>query len=550
MNSEKNHIIEKVFLEVNTSCLETAHYIKNNISVFLQNELFPKLEIILQKYNPNNKVIRFNKLNVDFSIEEWSNFEGVKFEICNQLEEEIKKHQKQISKNEIKQTDLFKPENQIQYLTGIENRREIFLFFLENAYLPWFGKEKHILEFNTLELWKQSIKEEGFIQKFKDLLVKSDSAIERFIYQFTDEIIITFLIELNPKFKSYKKSLLKFLSRVNAAIRYSFLYLLFKISISVKEKKILDSLDSFINQIKENKIYITEDFGFESLPEIIKFIQINSLKIVQIDSPYLNIIQSRIEELESQRETSVVSGKEMPVTLDKETAVDSKEYTKEEKKLSVLEHKTVKISVDDNEPLQEKAELTLFDKGISVEDTKYVQKEDQFTFFEKETGEIAVNNAGLVLLHPFLKQFFIKNKIADKLGVIDKNKYSLAVQSLHFLATGNENIFEGNLIFEKFLCGIPLSLSIQKKSLLNDNIKEEALTLLKELIKNWTALKKTSPEGLRQMFLQRDGKLIHKNQKYKLIVERKVQDLLLAKLSWSISILKLPWHKSLLFVEW
>ena len=605
-----NHIIQKVFLDVNTSSIEKAYSIKNNISIFLKNELFPKLELLFKKYSFNNKIIRFDKLNVDFSIEKWYNFEGIKFEICNQLEEEIKKQGQQISKNEIEQIDVLKPENQVLHFSEIENLKEIFLFFLENAYLPWYGKEEHILELCKLELWHQCIKETRFIQKLKRLLTKSDPAIERFIYQFADDIIITFLIEVNPKFKTYEKSLFKFLPKVNTRIRYSILYLLFQISISAKRKKILDSLDSFIIQIKENKISITEDFGFANLSEIIKFIQRTSANLILTDSSYLNRIISEIELIDIQQERSIIADKKTSVddkeyaqeekeltSLEKETfddtkyaqkedqftfvkkekaknAVKDKKHVQVENELTSLEHEIVKNSVEDNENEQKETGLTFFDKETSIEDPQYVQKEDQFTFlekelgvisvndnvyaqkeeesrfFEKETNEIAVSNAGLVLVHPFLKQFFIENKIADEFGNMLKDKLGLAVQSLHFLATGNENVFEGKLVFEKFLCGVPLNLPIQKKSLINAKIKEEALTLLNELIKNWPALKKTSPEGLQQMFLQRDGKLIQKNQKYKLIVERKAQDLLLAKLNWNISVLKLPWRKTFLFVEW
>ncbi len=122
--------------------------------------------------------------------------------------------------------------------------------------------------------------------------------------------------------------------------------------------------------------------------------------------------------------------------------------------------------------------------------------------------------------------------------------------SLHFLATGNENAFEGNLVFEKFLCGVPLKMSVQKQSLLTDLIKNEANELLNEVVRHWAALKNTSADGLRQMFIQRDGKLFQENDKYKLIVERKAQDFLLERLSWNIAVIKLPWISNILFTEW
>jgi hypothetical protein len=118
------------------------------------------------------------------------------------------------------------------------------------------------------------------------------------------------------------------------------------------------------------------------------------------------------------------------------------------------------------------------------------------------------------------------------------------------LATGNENVFEGNLVFEKFLCGLPLKMPVEKQSLLDDTIRNEAEVLLKEAITNWKALKNSSPNDLRQLFIQREGKLMQKENQYNLVVERKAQDALLERINWNISMLKLPWRKELIVVEW
>jgi len=52
------------------------------------------------------------------------------------------------------------------------------------------------------------------------------------------------------------------------------------------------------------------------------------------------------------------------------------------------------------------------------------------------------------------------------------------------------------------------------------------------------------------MFFHRDGKLVQVDKNFRLIVERKAQDILLDKLPWGVSIIKLPWREQLLFVEW
>jgi len=161
-----------------------------------------------------------------------------------------------------------------------------------------------------------------------------------------------------------------------------------------------------------------------------------------------------------------------------------------------------------------------------------------------------VRNAGLVLFHPFLNTFFKSFNWLNQKGEIKVKYRFCAVQALYFLATGSEEFFESNMILEKFLCGISLSEPILVQNLLDAKVKNEVENLLQQVVRSWPALKNTSPDGLRQMFVQRDGKLTQKEKGFKLIVERKAQDVLLEKLQWNISLVKLPWKDELLFVEW
>jgi len=179
-----------------------------------------------------------------------------------------------------------------------------------------------------------------------------------------------------------------------------------------------------------------------------------------------------------------------------------------------------------------------------------IKESEQESFFAPKEEAIFVQNAGLFLLHPFLKSFFEAIEVLDEKGQIKGSARHVAIQSLHFLATGDCDFFECDLLFEKFLCGVPLMMPVIRESLLSETIKEECSQLLCEVIRQWTALKNSSPDGLRQLFIQRNGKLIREEHHYKLLMERKAQDILLDKLSWNSSLAKIPWRKELLFVEW
>ncbi len=159
-----------------------------------------------------------------------------------------------------------------------------------------------------------------------------------------------------------------------------------------------------------------------------------------------------------------------------------------------------------------------------------------------------VKNVGLILLHPFLKQFFsVCGFLNDKNEII---KPTEAIHTLHYIATKKEKQLESSLVFEKFLCGIPVSKSIARDVEISSEIKENAEELITAVAQNWEVLKKSSNDLIRNEFLQRSGKLdLTKDNPY-IIVEQKTQDILLEKLPWGIAMCKLPWIKSFIEVQW
>ena len=108
---------------------------------------------------------------------------------------------------------------------------------------------------------------------------------------------------------------------------------------------------------------------------------------------------------------------------------------------------------------------------------------------------------------------------------------------------------EYELTFEKHLCGMDPDEPVERSSL-TQAMKDESEKLLLAAVGHWKALKNTSPDGLREGFLQREGKLVLNGFQNRLIVENKAQDVLLSHLPWGYSIIKLPWMERPLFVDW
>ena len=161
--------------------------------------------------------------------------------------------------------------------------------------------------------------------------------------------------------------------------------------------------------------------------------------------------------------------------------------------------------------------------------------------------EIYIENAGLVLLHPFLPQYFEGILCAVDDQLIWPEKAALA---LHYLVKGQAKAAEYELTVAKLLCNIPLSQPLPITASWTEHDTEESEALLMTVIKYWSALQNSSIGLLRAEFLQRAGKLSRREGGWQLQVERKDFDILLEQLPWGFSTFKLPWMEDVLSVEW
>ena len=504
---KKAHIIEKVVVDVNTTKVQTANLIKNNINLFLKNEVFPNLEKLLAKYEQPNLVMRLNSLKIDLNVSNWEDLNMVKFEIVSQIEKHL---QNQIEKDGIvtlSDNEWYESDSEVPiHLSPEVNNEEVFLYFLQFGFLPWYGKKHQIVEFQKENNWKRSFKKQEYINKIIWLLYRSNPVFIRFIYQSSAELVATFISKINPRLAGMEKKLVNTLNHLNKKIEIDFLHTLFIASVEKKQDKVISKFKYWLNYLEINQDSLAES-GDGSLPDISRWVLRSVSEDLIADENFHKILDANLYLI------SENSFPEMPETK-------------------------ISIEVNGENPESPWSEKEHADKDFESE------------FFDQKVKEVAIQNAGIILLHPFLKYFFAVLRITNSMGIIKPSKKDLAVQVLHFLSTGSEEFFEANLVFEKFLCGMPLRMPVPKESLLTEEIKKEAEKLLSEVVKNWPELKNTSIDGLRQMFLQRDGKLIQKNKKFKLIIERKAQDILLEKLNWNISLIKLKWLSELLFVDW
>ncbi|MFT3826068.1 MAG: contractile injection system tape measure protein [Chitinophagaceae bacterium] len=202
-----------------------------------------------------------------------------------------------------------------------------------------------------------------------------------------------------------------------------------------------------------------------------------------------------------------------------------------------------------------KEKLILIDKVITNSKNVETKKNTGTQTLQKPAilkpeDAIYINNAGLVLIHPFVKMLFERMEYVKE-GKFDAEESTVrAIHLLQFIAAGFDNVEEHYLFFNKILCGLDPLLPIEKEITLTGPEKEVAESLLLSVISNWEAVKNSSIDGLRGSFLLREGKLVREEKAWKLTIQKKPYDILLKQLPWGISTIKFIWMPEPIYVQW
>lgn len=171
--------------------------------------------------------------------------------------------------------------------------------------------------------------------------------------------------------------------------------------------------------------------------------------------------------------------------------------------------------------------------------------------FVVEKCKLTVDDAGLVLLHPFLPTLFSRAGLLDEKnrfkGLTEKDK---AAHLLRF-ASGNANLhFDHLMNLEKVFCGLPVQYPMMPDFPISDSEKLEINDMLESVCQYWKPLNGTSVAGLQQSFLRRNGMIVLDSGTWLIRVEGMAVDILLDDLPWEISTILFPWTDDLFVVDW
>jgi hypothetical protein len=162
---------------------------------------------------------------------------------------------------------------------------------------------------------------------------------------------------------------------------------------------------------------------------------------------------------------------------------------------------------------------------------------------------ISVAAAGMVIVHPFIQELFREQSLLTEHDFRNEECRHTGVHMLAYLAFGNLDIEEYDLLLAKLLCAMPWEHSLPPWELTEEQ-RKACDKLLIAVLHHWTALKSQSVQFLRQQFFWRNGKLKTTDNGWQLTIEKRAQDILLDRLPWGVGVIRLPWTKNMLYVNW
>ncbi len=567
MNKQK-HIINRQVLELTIPERGRAHSIQSKTSEIVKQKLHPALDSLFSKLVPADEIIRIDRMVIDLGTITENELESALVErAVKEIGENINKlkFSGKIS-TEIKSVNGHSSDKIERFIatSKSDDLLDQFIYFLQFGRFPWWHKssdnsaksDSYSLEKIFTEVLKYDIT--ILISSILPLF-KNPAVIQRLVFQFSHSQLDALLKRLNDElFRSYAlfKGLL--FSAKTAQDRKNLAISFYKIALqyfSTEQELITENLKiGFVKDIL--KVYLANysvDERETLLTEILHSLQVQqnnetrkeaNLVMVAVIQVALDM-SSRNQHLQEIIQNIVAENGELINYLVKRHIKRINNQSGKKR----IEEKLGKGSEKEFD-----SELEEFSTK-SFGGTKIEKSEKSFSLFppkpSKDAEGIIVSNAGLVLIHPFLKYFFEGlNLLNEELRFKSQSDIFKAIHLLQFIATGQEISTEIELPLNKILCGLDVNDPVPKDYPLSEEEKEECINLIKTALERWNALKTTNPAALRETYLQREGILKQSGQSWNLYIERNSFDVMLEKLPWSINLIKLPWLSQILYVEW
>lgn len=555
------HTIQQQHLHIEFNGVESdAWLLQNRLSGWCQDDLLPTLEKVFNRF-ADSESWSIDRLDIDaevLTLEHWE--QDLTAMVAEAIE---KKLREQLTRSPSVSTD------NIRHKTSQQSLAETLVYFLNTGRLPWsitLTKNKNF-EQTLLDAWQ-----DGVVNVPTDLILgalRSTSARKRLVSQFSPLFMSLLLEKLAPEGKKMITATLPIQQNPDTAVKqferqlWETLFTFIATGKTLSETAIITEAWQTLN-LSNSQQHTLENWLIDTHPEIMHTLLASETARKRLVSQFSPSLMTRLLAQLSPESPKIIvailallQNSDAPSVA--ENAVIAETWHTLQKVTPVLD------SLLGSEAIASKANsftlikaanlpLTAFNTPTKqtsgsvpeLEPVKSPSTQPAFNATDIKEG-IYIENAGLILLHPFLPQFFSALGIADEDQLIQPER---ALCLLHFLTTGLLIAPEYELTLAKILCNIPLEMPVESDMELSESEREEAEALLNAVIRHWEALRNTSIDGLRGEFLLRFGKLSMRDGDWLLQVETKTVDILLNQLPWGISMIKLPWMQRMLWVEW
>lgn len=167
-----------------------------------------------------------------------------------------------------------------------------------------------------------------------------------------------------------------------------------------------------------------------------------------------------------------------------------------------------------------------------------------------EKNGFYINNAGLVLFHPFLQTYFSRVGLMQGVKFINDESRNRAVLLLQYLADGLTEHEEHELLLNKILCNVPITEPVPVKFVPTQLEIDTTAELFSVFIQRWTKMKNSTVEGIRSSFLVRNAVIRMTEDGWNMRVEQRSFDIILQTLPWAYGFIKTGWMDKILYTEW
>jgi len=502
MIRQQHHIIRKTMVSV-TAVTSDGFSLQSTISRILNGEVKDRLEYLFDATSNEDEWLVIDKLEVDIeanSVEELER--NLADLIIQRVKEQLHDRSAAVKEQKSIHIDLTDQPVESKMLNSLDRSFVAFVHFLENGNLPWWYTmmshtefENDLLSlFQTLAIEKEYPSVMSYLATLGKVLKLVTSA-KRLVNQFSKDVVMAVLTLLIRQHQD--------LTSEAVQIAYEEVVKIIKTRHTTTLKNTWSQLDAWLIQ----KIAISGGTANLIIGEWIGEI---TFRLYQHDSEYF---------IKAVKRNRIL-----------------KKYTL----IPPLPDFLANLNLGSDSPESKRSPLST----PGFKNAKDSQSENEKIISQ---AGVPIANAGLVIVAPFLERLFSICNLLTEGSIYGHNK---ALALLHYMAFGNLEYYEYDLVLPKILCGVDAKEPVEMVGILSVDELDEVNDLLQSVIENWGALKNTSPDGLRETFLQRKGILTFRDDEWLLQVEQHTVDILLESLPWTIGYIKLPWMEKVLRTQW